>query len=303
MNLYALSALAALSGAIGIWQLTGAARAVTPTLLTRLAPLYDPIARRRADEGSTLRAALRIVAADLGKITALFGSTPATVRERLAGLGTVMNEHQFRIEQLIWAVLALAAALLFALPALLRAHLSPLIIVVLLIAAPLLGALARDSYLSMQVRRYREKLVAQLPDVCELLSLALAAGEGATQALTRVAAIGEAELPRRLRQLLANVHAGEGLIPALQTFGEQAGAAPVARFATAIATALERGTPLAAVLQALAQDLRAEAREDLLKEGGKREVNMLIPVVFIIMPISVIFALYPGLRTLSLVVP
>lgn len=303
MNVYALGTLTAASAAIGVWQIAAAFRAATPTVLTRLAPLYDPIVRRRVDEGSTLRAALRIVAGDLGTITALFGSTPASVRERLGALGGVMGEAQFRIEQLIWAVIALAGSLFVLLPMLLKAQVSPVIIIALLIALPLFGALARDSFLTVQVRRYREKLVAQLPDVCELLSLAMAAGEGATQALARVAAIGEAELPRRLRAVLANVHAGQSLITALDHFGEDAGSVPVQRFTAAITTALERGTPLAGVLQALAQDLRGEAREALLEEGGKREINMLIPVVFIIMPISVIFALYPGLAALNLVVP
>lgn len=303
MNIYPLTILATSAAAIGIWQITAAFRAATPTVLTRLAPLYDPVARLRLGQGGAMKATLRILAGDLGKITALFGSTPLSVRQRLAALGGPMRENQFRIEQLAWAAISLAVALLTALPLLLRAHISPVIIIALLIAAPLLGALSRDSYLTLQVRRYRQKLVAQLPDVCELLSLALAAGEGATQALTRVAAIGEAELPRRLRALLAKVHAGQPLITALQHFGEEAASAPIGRFATAVTTALERGTPLAQVLQALAQDLRGEAREALLEEGGKREIIMLIPVVFIIMPISVIFALYPGLATLSLVVP
>ena len=35
-----------------------------------------------------------------------------------------------------------------------------------------------------------------------------------------------------------------------------------------------------------------------MESGGKREVAMLFPVVFIILPVTVVFALYPGLVAL-----
>ncbi|MDO5727032.1 MAG: type II secretion system F family protein [Bowdeniella nasicola] len=303
MNTTALAMLTALCAGVGIWQLASSMRAAKPTLVTRLAAYHDPAVRERLHHGSTLRHLTKILASDLGVITAMFGSTPASVRGRLAGLGISMRLVQFRIEQLIWAALSLAVILASVLILTLKAHLPAAVAIVLVVISPLAGALARDSYLTIQVRRYHQRLVQQLPDVCELLALALAAGEGATQALTRVAGISDAELPQRLRAMLAQVHAGEPLITAMHTFGTDVAIPPITRFTSAVITALERGTPLAGVLQALAADLRAQAREALLEEGGKREIRMLVPVVFIIMPLSVIFALYPGLHTLSLVVP
>ncbi len=41
----------------------------------------------------------------------------------------------------------------------------------------------------------------------------------------------------------------------------------------------------------------------LLEMGGRREVLMLVPVVFLIMPVVVVFALLPGLVSLELLVP
>jgi tight adherence protein C len=63
--------------------------------------------------------------------------------------------------------------------------------------------------------------------------------------------------------------------------------------------AVERGTPLAEVLRAQAQDVREEGRRRLMEEGGKKEIAMMIPVVFLILPVTVLFALYPGLSFLS----
>jgi tight adherence protein C len=63
--------------------------------------------------------------------------------------------------------------------------------------------------------------------------------------------------------------------------------------------ALERGTPLAEVLRAQAHDSRAEAGRMLLILAGKKETAMMIPVVFLILPVIVAVALYPGLVALN----
>ncbi len=63
--------------------------------------------------------------------------------------------------------------------------------------------------------------------------------------------------------------------------------------------AIERGTPLADVLRAQAVDVREVGKRALLEAGGRKEISMMVPVVFLILPITVMFALYPGLVTLT----
>ena len=67
------------------------------------------------------------------------------------------------------------------------------------------------------------------------------------------------------------------------------------RVFTALATAIDRGTPLAEVLHDVAEDARELQRRTLMEIAGKKEITMLIPVVFFILPLTVLFALYPGL--------
>ena len=62
--------------------------------------------------------------------------------------------------------------------------------------------------------------------------------------------------------------------------------------------AIERGTPLAEVLRSQAMDVREAGKRALLEAGGRKEISMMLPVVFMILPITVLFALYPGLLTL-----
>ena len=63
---------------------------------------------------------------------------------------------------------------------------------------------------------------------------------------------------------------------------------------------VERGTPLADVLRAQAADARELAAAELMETAGRREIAMLVPVVFLILPVTVVFALFPGFYGLSL---
>jgi tight adherence protein C len=67
--------------------------------------------------------------------------------------------------------------------------------------------------------------------------------------------------------------------------------------------AVERGTPLADVLRAQAMDVREAGRRRLLEIGGRKEIAMMVPVVFLILPVTVVFALYPGFVTLTVTTP
>ena len=74
----------------------------------------------------------------------------------------------------------------------------------------------------------------------------------------------------------------------------------VARFANGLAVALERGTPLADVLHAQAGDVREAQRRELIESGARREVFMMVPVVFLVLPTTVVFAFWPGVVGLRL---
>jgi tight adherence protein C len=68
----------------------------------------------------------------------------------------------------------------------------------------------------------------------------------------------------------------------------------LARFVDGVAIAVERGTPLAEVLRAQAVDVREAGKRSLLEAGGRKEIAMMVPVVFLVLPITVLFALFPG---------
>ena len=70
--------------------------------------------------------------------------------------------------------------------------------------------------------------------------------------------------------------------------------------ADAIVIAITRGAPLIEVLHSHAKEARDFQRNQILSAAGKSEIAMMIPVVFLILPISILFALWPSLSSLNL---
>ncbi len=137
-------------------------------------------------------------------------------------------------------------------------------------------------------------MLAEFPTVAELLALAVGAGEGAVGALDRVCRLSQGELADELRRALADARAGANLPTALQGLADRSGLASLRRFVDGVVIAVQRGTPLADVLRAQAQDVREEGRRTLMEAGGRKEIAMMVPVVFLILPVTVLFAVFPG---------
>ena len=62
----------------------------------------------------------------------------------------------------------------------------------------------------------------------------------------------------------------------------------------------ERGTPLADVVRAQAQDVRELSKRELMEAAGRKEVHMMVPLVFGILPLTVLFAVFPGIALLDI---
>lgn len=223
-----------------------------------------------------------------------------SVRRRLAGLGGRSSLEEFRIEQLVWGAAATATAGLLTLGAgLLRGSVDPLLVGLAAIGGAVVGVLGRDWWLSAELRRRERTMLAELPTVADLLALAVAAGESPVDALERVLRATNGELAHDLGQALARARTGTPLGAALAELADRTTLEPFARFADGLLVAIERGTPLAEVLRAQALDVREAGKRALLESGGRKEVAMLVPVVFLVLPVTVLFALYPGLLTLT----
>ncbi|MGN6609943.1 MAG: type II secretion system F family protein [Jatrophihabitans sp.] len=235
----------------------------------------------------------------VGRVDQLLGGA-ASVRRRLAGLGTGMTLEEFRIEQVLWgAGGALASALAVVLGGLASGRVNVVLAVLLGLGGLVGGLLARDWYLSRQLAQREAAMLAEFPVVADLLALSVLAGESPLDALQRVCRLTRGELARDLERALGRARSGVPIARALTDLAETTTLDPFARFLQGVVVALERGTPLAEVLRAQAVDVREIGKRALLEAGGRKEISMMAPVVFLVLPVTVLFALYPGLLTLT----
>lgn len=283
-----------------------------PTLVDRIGPhLADADASRRLlvetqtrTPFPTLERLFAPAIADGVRVLERTLGGAASVRRRLDRLGTGQTLDGFRVEQLAWGALGAAAGIGWGLLLLASGRAMPLLALAVFAAlGALAGVLARDQRLTAQARRREERMLAEFPTVAEMLALCVAAGEGPVAALDRVAALSTGETSRELARTVADGRADGSVVRALERLAARTGVAPVARFADAMAVALERGTPLADVLRAQAVDAREAGRRALIEAAARKEIAMMVPVVFLVMPVSVIFLLFPGFVGLSLDAP
>ena len=306
-----LGALLGLVGGAGLWLvLVRLPWLRRPSLDARLAPYVGRVRPSRLLPepgpigGGPLRTLERLLApvmADAIRWIERITGGPGTVRRRLDQLGGATTVEQFRAEQVVWGVLG---ALAGAGSGLLAGHAgrapSALLVVAFVVIGAAVGVLGRDQWLSTQVRRREQLMLEEFPTVAELLALAVGAGEGAVGALERVSSTCNGELSAELRRTLADARAGAPLVQALEGLAARTSLVSLARFVDGVAVAVERGTPLGDVLRAQAQDVRELGKRRLIEAGGRKEILMMVPVVFLVLPITVLFAVFPGLAVLDL---
>lgn len=283
-----------------------------PQLSVRVLPYLRDVPR--LDEGTVLRPAtaaptsaaagifgpLLRQAADLVE-RALGGSTSVRRRLRRAGLDRTVQD--FRIEQVVWGLVGFASAAAFVLLRALGGVGSVGSGVVFCALGFVCGVFLRDNRLTAQVKDRERQVLVEFPTVAELLALSVAAGESPVAALDRVVRRSNGALSDDLAQVLGRIRTGEPVGVAFESLARSTGLPIVARFATGITVAMERGTPLADVLHAQAADVREAGRRLLIETAARKEIAMMAPVVFFVLPVTILFAFYPGVLGLRLTTP
>jgi tight adherence protein C len=160
--------------------------------------------------------------------------------------------------------------------------------------------LTLDFLLSREVKRQREQVDLEFPAIMELLTLAIGAGQAPLSAVKYIAERSSGKLHEHLLHVIGDVRAGQSLHSSLDRLGAHTNSALVRQFVDATVSALIRGTPLAEVLQRQVFEVRNLYHRQVLERAGKAEISMMVPIVFLILPISILFALWPSLSHLNL---
>ena len=273
-----------------------------PSLADRVLPYVmpvDPAAMRRGHRDAASRLTHLIRQSARGMDRWLGGR--ASLEDRLRRAGESIDVDSFRFDQVIRALtVAGVGAGIALLLSVTRGAFRPAPMALLMGVGAVAGVIMHERALDARVRRRENLMVAQFPAVAEMLALSVAAGEGISGAIERVADRSSGPLAQDLSSVLTEARMGTGLVQALRDLGDRTHVIPLSRFVDAVAVAIERGTPLAEVLRAQAGDVRDAGRRSLMESAGRKEIAMMVPVVFLVLPVTVVFALFPGFFGLAL---
>jgi tight adherence protein C len=220
------------------------------------------------------------------------------VKTRLAELGrqTQSEYEEFRYLQLLYSGIVSLITLVLCL----LGRSSIPVMALLLVVAGVATYLYLDRNLTSEVKKQRSAIEAEFPAIIEMLTLAISAGESPLTALKRIAENSHGNLSVRFRQVISKVHQGLSFHAALDLMGRDLNSPLVRRFIDSLVNAMVRGAPITEVLTRHAQEAREHQRNRILAAAGKAEISMMIPVVFLILPISILFAIWPSLTNLNL---
>lgn len=135
----------------------------------------------------------------------------------------------------------------------------------------------------------------EIPDFASLLWFAVSAGESLESALRIAVSRSTGYVSSQFERVLKNVEHGAVMQVELQELASTAKSEQVRELATKLAVALNNGSALSDLMSDFVQSSTSALRAELLIIAGRNETKMMIPMVFIILPITVMFALFPSL--------
>ena len=151
----------------------------------------------------------------------------------------------------------------------------------------------------VQRKKSRARIELEFPMIVELFAILLAGNQSPATALDHIGRRTQGEFSSILSEAVTEIHQGASFTEALDVLSARIQSPMVRRFCDSLMIAVERGSPLIDVVNRQVEEVRNEQRARLLAAAGKAEIALMIPVVFLILPISVLFALWPSYFSLG----
>lgn len=142
-------------------------------------------------------------------------------------------------------------------------------------------------------------LLRELPDLTEVIGLLLSSGLPVGVALSWIQPRITGQISSEVDVVIGNVNLGADLSSELKQASQRLSDSGFSELVEKLAMSLDRGAPVADQIMQLAASLRQEQGRLLLRQAGSSETKMLIPTVFVILPVTVLFAVFPSVLVLQ----
>lgn len=143
------------------------------------------------------------------------------------------------------------------------------------------------------------ELNQELSKMLQMLAIMISAGESSVAALKYISERSSGRLIALIKASLNNYKNNGNLFSTLEYLSSATNSAQVRRLLNAVRVSSERGSPILDTLQNQVRSLNKEIKVNLLNKAGKSEIALLVPVVFLILPTSILFAVWPSIYGLS----
>jgi tight adherence protein C len=196
---------------------------------------------------------------------------------------------RFLMIRMVSAIFLTTLALLHA-----RSPGNPALTALEIVAAPALGWLLPDSFLSMRIRRRLERIERGSADMIDLLAISVRAGQGLDQALKVGTERLQGPLADDLRLMLNEIRVGQSRAEALRRLAERADTPTMRAFTRSMAQSETMGVSVGETLKALALDARTRRRQHAEERAQKAPIKMVFPLAACFFPAILIIAAGPG---------
>jgi len=197
-------------------------------------------------------------------------------------------------KRFLWLAVFTLAAISFALAYWKIAKVPIITLMALISAFTVLHLNRKNSEREVEKRR----LEAELPIMIQYLVLIISAGVSPIKAMQVFSQRTDSLISTKVRKVVEKIISGSAFSSAVDEFIRETNTPGSRRFGNTLIIAMERGSPLIPILTALVRDCRLDAKNGILRKAGRSEILLMVPVVFLLLPISVLFALFPSLSQL-----
>ena len=133
----------------------------------------------------------------------------------------------------------------------------------------------------------------------DLLAIALTAGLNPRGSIDTISEFLPTDFSEGISNAIRENAFGKPFMTALIEMSDEKESRVLKPLIKQIETAIARGTPLAEVSRKFAEDQRIKFKNLLMKQAAAKEISMLFPVVFVVLPSVLAVAMYPALTVLQ----
>ena len=144
-----------------------------------------------------------------------------------------------------------------------------------------------------------EEFDGELPTQIQLLTVLISSGISPARAIALLSIRSNSISCQKFAEVVQGIEDGESVVEALDKLVQRNQSLVLRRFITSLILGIERGSSLTPILISQVRDSRLASKSETLRRAGKAEIALLIPVVFLILPISILFALWPSYQQLG----